>query len=169
MSEEVRLILLDYLSKRYGDLKRHLTRALRNSDLAEDALHDTWLRVRRLEDQETVLNPHGFLLRMAANIAINNLRSQSNAAQRSEVEALLEVPDPAPGPEQSAAARSEMESLLEIVRRMPQRRRDILLLVRWEGMAQKDVAKRLGVSLSTVEHELKRAHDYCVARMADKK
>ncbi|MGJ7543227.1 RNA polymerase sigma factor [Variovorax sp. LT1R16] len=166
MSEEVRLQLLDFLTRNYGDLRRRLTRHMRSPELADDALHDTWLRVHRLENQTPVLNPRGFLLRMSVNIAINNLRNQGSAVPRSEVDALLEVADPAPGPEQTVVARSEMAALLEIIQRMPQRRRDVLLLVRWEGMAQKDVAKRLGVSLRTVELELKLANDHCAARMA---
>jgi len=166
MSEEVRLQLLDFLTRNYGDLRRRLTRHMRSPELADDALHDTWLRVHRLENQNPVLNPRGFLLRMSVNIAINNLRSQSSAVPRGEVDALLEVADSAPGPEQTVAARSEMAALLEVIQRMPQRRRDVLLLVRWEGMAQKEVAKRLGVSLRTVELELRLANDYCAACMA---
>jgi RNA polymerase sigma-70 factor (ECF subfamily) len=49
--------------------------------------------------------------------------------------------------------------------RMPPRRREVLLMVRVEGLQQKDVAQRLGVSLRTVEHELKRAHDYLDAHL----
>ncbi|OXS93195.1 RNA polymerase sigma factor [Pandoraea apista] len=166
MTEEVRLALMAYLSKRYGDLKRHLVRSLRSPELAEDALHDTWLRLTRLEDQETVLNPHGFLLRMATNIAINHLRSNSQHASASEIDEILEVADPTPGPEQTAQARAEMEMLMRLIQRLPERRRDVLLLVRWEGMSQKDVAARLGVSVSVVEHELRRAQDFCAEQMA---
>ncbi|ALS61376.1 RNA polymerase sigma factor [Pandoraea norimbergensis] len=166
MTEEVRLALMAYLSKRYGDLKRHLVRSLRNPELAEDALHDTWLRLTRLEDQETVLNPHGFLLRMATNIAINHLRSHSQQASASDIDEILEMPDPAPGPEQTADARAEMEALMRVIGRLPQRRRDVLLLVRWEGMPQKDVAAHLGVSVSVVEHELRRAQAFCAEHMA---
>lgn len=169
MSEDIRPALIDFLSQRYGDLKRRLTRVLGNDDLAGDALQDTWLRLRRMEDQGPILNPRAYLLRMAVNIALNNLRSQSRSVPRSEVDALLEVADPAPGPEQTAEARSEMDALLEIMARMPQRRRDVLLMVRWEGLPQKEVAQRLGMTLSAVEHELKRAQDYCAARMAEKK
>jgi len=168
MSEEVRLLLLEYLSRNYGDLQRRLARYLRSPELADDALHDTWLRVHRLHDQAPVLNPRGFLLRLSVNMALNNLRSHGSVVPRSEIDELLEVADPAPGPEQSAVGRSEMAALMEIIQRMPQRRRDVLLLVRWEGMAQKDVAKHLGISLRTVELELKRANDYCAACMADR-
>jgi RNA polymerase sigma factor (sigma-70 family) len=167
MSEDIRPVLIDFLSQRYGDLKRRLTRVLGSDELAGDALQDTWLRLRRMEEQAplSILNPRAYLLRMAVNIALNNLRSQSRAVPRSEVDALLEVADPAPGPEQTAEARSELEALRKIIAHMPQRRRDILLMVRWEGLSQKEVAERLGVTLPTVEHELKRAQDYCAARM----
>jgi len=169
MSDEVRLALLEFLTQRYSDMKRRLTRMLGSNELADDALHDTWLRLGSLENQAPVMNPRAFLLRMAVNIAINNLRSQSRAVPSSEIDALLEVADHAPGPEQTIVARSEMEALSKIIESMPQRRRDILLLVRWEGMSQKEVAQRLGISLSSVEHELKRAQDYCAERMSRKK
>lgn len=169
MSEEVRLALLEFLSQRYGDLKRRLVRLLGNDDLAGDALQDTWLRLRRLEDQAPVLNPRAFLLRMAVNIALNNLRSESRAVPPSEVDALLDVADSAAGPERQAEARSEAQALAKIIESMPARRRDILLLVRWEGLPQKEVAERLGVTVKVVEHELKRAQDYCAARLAGKK
>lgn len=169
MTEEVRPALLDFLTQSYGDLKRRLTRALGNDDLADDALHDTWLQLRRMEGtKQEILNPRAFVLRMAVNSAITTLRTQNRAVPRSEVDALLEVADPAPGPEQVAAARSELDALMVIIGAMPQRRQDILLMVRLEGMAQRDVAKRLGVSLSTVEQELKKAHLYCAARMRNK-
>lgn len=166
MSDEARPALLDLLTQSYGDLKRRLTRALGNDDLAGDALHDTWLQLRRMEGtKEEILNPRAFVLRMAVNSAINSLRSQNRAVPRGEVDALLEVVDPAPGPEQVIAARIELETLKALIATMPQRRQDILLMVRLEGMAQRDVAKRLGVSLSTVEQELKKAHLYCATRM----
>lgn len=169
MSEEVRLALLEFFSQRYADLKRGLVRLLGSDDLAGDALQDTWLRLRRLEGQAPVLNPRAFLLRMAVNIALNNLRSESRAVPRTEVDDLLEIADPAAGPERSAEARSEVQALARIIEGMPARRRDILLLVRWEGLSQKEVAERLGVSVRVVEHEVKRAQDYCAARLAGKK
>ena len=166
MTEDVRPALLDFLTQSYGDLKRRLTRALGSDDLAGDALHDTWLHLRRMEGtKEEILNPRAFVLRMAVNTAITSLRSQNRAVPRCEVEALLEVADPAPGPEQIIAARIELDTLMASVGIMPKRRQDILLLVRVQGMAQRDVAKRLGVSLSTVEQELKKAHLHCAARM----
>lgn len=159
-------VLLDHLVKGYDQLKRRLVRRLGCADLAGEALQDTWLRLQRLGDHEPVLNPQAFLLRMAVNIAVDQQRKQGRAVPASEAEALLEVIDPAPGPEDIAQARSEAEALACVVERLPRRRREILMLVRWEGLPQKDVAQKLGISLRTVEHELRRAHDFCADHLA---
>lgn len=166
MTDEVRPVLLGFITQSYADLKRRLTRVLGSDDLAGDALHDTWLQLQRMEGTPgELLNPRAYLMRMAVNTAITSLRSQNRAVPRHEVEALLEVADAAPGPEEIAASRADLDALMACIGNMPQRRQDILLLVRVDGMPQRDVATRLGVSLSTVEQELKKAHLYCAAQM----
>ena len=58
-----------------------------------------------------------------------------------------------------------MAALAALIARMPARRRQVLVMVRWEHLPQREVAARLGISLRTVEKELKDAHDFCAARM----
>lgn len=169
MTEDVRLILIDYLSKHYGVLKRQLGWALRNPDLAEDALHDTWLRVHEQSKHEDapIRKPGGYLVRMAMNIARDIQRRQSRNLPFDEINALMQLADSAPGPAQTIEARSQLDTVLKLLERMPERRREIIVLVHMEGMTQPEVAKQLGVSLRTVEYELKHAHDYLSSRMTD--
>lgn len=171
MSEEVRLLLMDYLSRHYGLLKRQLGRMLRNPDLAEDALHDTWLRVHEQgqNEQGPIRRPGGYLVRMAVNIALDIQRRQSRNLPFDEIEELMELADTAPGPERTAEARSRMDAVFHLLDRMPARRREVVILVHLDGLTQPEVARRLGVSLRTVEYELKHAHDHLSARMADDK
>jgi RNA polymerase sigma factor (sigma-70 family) len=169
MADEAQPVLLDYLSKRYASLRERLTRVLGNDDLAGDALHDAWLRLksRQEDDEGSIQNPGAYLVRMAVNIAVDAHRKHSRSVSSNEVEAVLaEVADPAPGPLQTTEARSDLKALLAVLHRMPQRRRDIVVLVHWEGLTQKEAAQRLKVSLRTVESDLKRAHDYLNAYMA---
>lgn len=156
--------LRDFLIQRYDELKKRLTRQLGNSDLASDALQDAWLRLESREDIGGVQNVGAYLLRMAVNIAVDYQRSRSRLLSTDEVEALLDQPDPSPGPAETAEARSELDTLVAVIQTMPLRRQQILLMVRWERLPQQEVAERLGVSLRTVEQELKKAHDYCAAR-----
>jgi RNA polymerase sigma-70 factor (ECF subfamily) len=112
-----------------------------------------------------VQSPAAYLLRMAVNLAVDARRSQSRMLSAEEVETLLDLRDEAPGPERIAEDRSEMAALFRAMRQLPPKRREIMILVRWEGLAHREVAERLGVSVRTVEHELKRGHDFCIARL----
>lgn len=177
MSDKAQPVLLDYLTRGYGELKRRLTRVLGNSDLAGDALQDTWLRLQSREDngkdgkdaeQGPIQSPRAYLMRMAANAAVDIQRRHGQSLPHDDVAALLDLADTAPGPAQVAEARSNLGALLKHLDRLPKRQREVIVLVRWEGMAQKEVARQLGVSLRTVELDLKRAHDYLDVRMADR-
>ncbi|MDF3837590.1 RNA polymerase sigma factor [Cupriavidus basilensis] len=169
MTEDTRPILSEYLARHYGSLKQRVTRLLGNGDLAGDALHDTWLRLQSKDNAGPVQSPGSYLVRVAVNIALDVRRRQSRSLPFDEIESLMALSDSAPGPAQTAELRSEVEEALRFIDRMPERRRQILMLVRWEGLQQKEVAARLGVSLRIVENELKRAHDYLDAQMHNKK
>ncbi|MED5613082.1 RNA polymerase sigma factor [Janthinobacterium sp. P210005] len=160
MSEGTQLFLLNYLGKHYATIKQRLTRKLGNAEDAGDALHDTWLRLKGGEDLGPVQNPGAYLSRMAVNIAVDVQRRHSRLLSGDNIDALLEeLVDPAPGPARTAEIRSDLDALLQLLDRMPERRRAVALLVHAEGVTQKEAAQRLGVSLRTVEYELKRVHE----------
>ncbi|MCE4062516.1 sigma-70 family RNA polymerase sigma factor [Pandoraea sputorum] len=187
MAHDSQPALSEYLIRHYGALKRRVTHLLGSSDLASDALHDAWLRVNAEpappSDDEShpgepgeaseaahalptsVRSPGSYLVRMAINIAVDTLRRNSRALPLDEVDALIELADPAPGPAQTAQARMEMQTLMQWLERMPERRREIFVLVHFENLLQSDVAQRLGCSKRTVEYELKHAHDYLARKL----
>jgi RNA polymerase sigma factor (sigma-70 family) len=167
MTEDAQPVLLDFLTKRYADLKRRLTRILRNSELADDAMQDTWLRLKNDgENNADIKSPQAYLLRMAANAAMDIRRRHGQSLPHEDIAELMEIADAAPGPEQVAGARVELDLMVELLNRLPARQREVMVLVRLEELPQKEVAKRLGVSLRTVELDLKRAHEYLEARMS---
>lgn len=167
MIDDVLPILRSVLTERYAQIKHSLAIHLGSAELAGDSLHEVWLRLQRdSRIAGPIVNPQAYLVRMGVNIAIDVRRSQSRMLAAEDVQELMDViPDPAPGPAQIAESRSELEALKAVVNQMPARRREILILVRWEHWPQRDVAKRLGVSLRTVESELKAAQEYCAARL----
>ncbi|WP_398501205.1 RNA polymerase sigma factor [Variovorax sp.] len=167
MADDARPVLLDYLNRHYASLKLRVTRLLGNGDLAGDALQDTWLRVQSKDEEDPIHSPGSYLVRMAVNIAVDIQRRQARSLSLDEVGALLELPDPAPGPAQVAEARSDLQALRHWMERLPARRREVVVLVHMEGLEHKEVARRLGISVRTVAYELQHAHDYLNARMND--
>lgn len=169
MTDDARPILLDYLTRHYTSLKLRVTRVLGNGDLAGDALQDTWLRVQSKDNEGLIHSPGSYLVRMAVNIAVDIQRRQGRSLPLDEVGALLDLPDPAPGPAQVAEARSDLLALRHWIERLPSRRREVMVMVHMEGLEHKEVARRLGISVRTVAYELQHAHDYLNARMNDDK
>lgn len=167
MSEPGFKSMRDLMTRSYGELKRRLTLQLGSADLAGDALQDTWVRLEtHKESAEPVQHPLSYLLRMATNSALDKIRSERRFLSGEEVEQIFDnLCDPAPGPDRTIEARSETERLAEVMQQMPVRQRQILTLIRVDEMPRQDVARHLGVSLSLVDRELKRAHEYVTERM----
>jgi len=167
MSDSAFQSLRELMTRSYGELKRKLTLQLGSADLAGDALQDTWVRLEtHQEAPEQIQHPLSYLMRMATNSALDKIRSERRFLNGEEVEQIFaNLCDPAPGPDRTIEARSESERLMEIMAGMPVRQRQILTLIRVDEMPRQEVAEHLGVSLSLVDRELKRAHEYIVEKM----
>jgi RNA polymerase sigma factor (sigma-70 family) len=169
MGESVTVGLRNFLVCRYDELKRRLTLHFGNADIAADALQDTWLRLDDSKaDGEPVKHPLSYLLRMATNVALDRMRSEKRFLSGSEVDqVLLELTDPMPTPEQTLLGFEQIHYLAGLIGDLPARQRNILMMVRIDHMQRQEVAERLGISLSLVDRELKRAHDHLTEKMKE--
>ncbi|MEJ0052098.1 MAG: RNA polymerase sigma factor [Methylovirgula sp.] len=160
-SKSNRSRLLAQLIEDYEDLVRQLTWRLGSQDFAYEALHETFLRIDRVVDTPPIRSPKDFIFRVAVNVAKDRRKAQKYRVSPSEIDTLLEVRDESPDPAQIAESRSEIEALKRALLTLPPRQREIMHFISIEGLPPKDVAKRLGVSLRTVETDFKRALKYC--------
>lgn len=164
MSDTTLVALRQLLIASYDDLKAKLTRRLGSADLANDAVQDTWLRLNRAERVGDVGSPANYLFRIALNVARDRLKSDRRYLSAAQVETMLDLPDETADPACIAEARSELELVERVMAELPARQRDILVAARLDGLPRPEIARRLGISLSLVEKELKQAHEYCLAR-----
>lgn len=104
----------------------------------------------------------GLLVRMARNLAIDRLRRRRHRDAARPAVAATRAGE-VPGPEAALAAREELRDLVGLLAAMPGRRRRAFLLSRLDGMPQAEIARTLGVSLSTVEKDLRAALELCLA------
>jgi len=165
MRESSRAALLSALIEGYDELKRRLARRLGSSDLAGEALQDTFLRLECGNDVGTVRSPRAYLFRTALNMAANRRVAENRRVATSEVDALLAVPDDAPDPARIIEARSDIEALERVLRQLPIRQRDIVRATFIEEESMQDIARRYRVTTRTVQIELREALLYCAERL----
>lgn len=165
MTQENPSLLSCFIAER-GQLMRFLTRRTGCAATAEDLLQEAWIRLSRLPATDVIDSPSAYLRRMANNLAIDHARaSERRPLDAMEVEELLSLADEAPDTERAVSDAQQLQHLLAIVAELPERRRELFIAARVEGVAQRELAERFGISLRTVELELHRALNHCAARL----
>jgi RNA polymerase sigma-70 factor (ECF subfamily) len=178
VSEKNWNLLREYLLTSYGELVGLLAHKLKSRERAEEALQDTFEKLERNSGEIAVLqSPRGYLLQMATRVALDRARSEHRYAPVSagkvrqpqvltveDGRAFIHQVDDAPGPEQIALGRSELSHLLKIMGGLPSRRREIFVAALVDEIPHQEIAKKYGLSLRSVQHELKLAREYCLTR-----
>lgn len=138
-------------------LLRLLTARL-GAEEAEDALQDLWLKLAG-GTTGPVAEPSAYLYRMANNLALDRRRAQQRRLARdsgwADVQpAAREQPDA----ERALLSRERLTAVEATLAAMPDRVRLAFRLYRFEELPQRQVAERMGISVSAVEKLLHRAY-----------
>jgi RNA polymerase sigma-70 factor (ECF subfamily) len=142
-----------YLAHR-GELVNYASAIVGDRALAEDVVQEAWLRFGAAAEGRRLDEPIGFLFRVVRNLAVDGRRKLTREA--GTVEADGGIADSAldyPSPEAEAAAREELQLLREAMAELPERTRIALEMRRFGGLKLREIAERLGVSI-TVVHEI---------------
>lgn len=160
VSDSPRDALIALLVAEYGELKRRLASRLGSADAANEALQDTYVRLRRADGLAEVRNPRSYLLRMAMNIGINRFRSEARHLSAVDVAELMDLPDDSPDPEQILTARADLKLVEEALKGLPERRRAMFRGFWLHNAGYKDIALQFNVSERTVRNEILLATRY---------
>ncbi|MCA6120301.1 sigma-70 family RNA polymerase sigma factor [Bradyrhizobium sp. WSM 1704] len=161
MSDTTRAALLTLLVATYDDLKQRLTRRTGSADLANEALQDTFLRLSNADGIGPVRDLQAYLFRVAMSAISNRRVAERRRRTVREVDPLFDLPDEAPGPDRIIEARSEIDALKRSIQELPARRREIFMAICVDETPLQHVAERFGVSVRTVQVELKQALAHC--------
>lgn len=145
-------------------LLRLAQRIVGNAPAAEDVAQSLWFKVQRIEDDPPILNKRAYLFRLATNVAVDHAQDESRRRD-AHAEAMVLLSDGVEGisGERVALTRDGVARVQAVIAALPPRTREIFLLSRMEGMAQRAIASHLGVSRPTVEKHLRRAFDAVMA------
>lgn len=157
---------VDILYRRYsGWLNRMLSLRLRSTPVeVDDLVQETYVRVARYSFDEASRHPKALLMRIAVNLARDNMRR--NVVRGG----LLEEGDAADEACESASVGPDQDHLLELKRvilRLPPLYRDVFVLSRFTGLTYEEIACHVGISVKTVEWRMSKALAMCTEWMRD--
>lgn len=136
-------------------LTRFIRRNWRNEADVAELRQDVYAKVFETARDQRPMNPKAYLFTAARNHLINAARRARIVSFElvADLETSIVLED-ATTPERHLTARDELRQVQAALDRMPDRRREIVMLRKLEGLSQKEIAARLGVSVSTVEKNL---------------
>ncbi|KQW35827.1 MULTISPECIES: RNA polymerase sigma factor [Pseudomonas] len=150
-------------------LLRTLERMVSNPSTAEDLLQETYLRVTRALGERTVEHLEPFVFQTARNLALDHLRARRIQSRTLLDDVPPEVVHNVVAPQSSAEDAAHAQQLLErlnvSLQALSSRQQQIFILSRLHGHSYQQIAERLGVSLSTVQKELKLIMAICVGQL----
>ena len=146
-------------------LLRTLHSVVGNPHVAEDLLHDTWLRVSRALAGYHVEHLEPFVFQTARRLALDHLRTQRRHTCILEgdlpSQVVQNIPQEGSTAEEAAYTDQLLQRLSLQVARLTPRQRSIFIQNRVHGQPCPAIAQALGVSASTVQKELKQVMRIC--------
>lgn len=139
-----------------GFLKKFLSRFLPLQQDIEDVAQEAYLRAYIAEQRESIEQPKAFLFRVAKNLALTRLSRKSRL-----ITDYIEEAGDSVVMETAAASDEELEAqqcfgiYCEAVASLPEKCRQVFLLRKVHGLGHKEIAARMGLSVSSVEKYLR--------------
>jgi len=131
-----------------------LSRARVSPEDIDELIQEAYCRLAMLESVDHIDRADAYFFSIARNLLLRNVkRARIVPIDRvAEIEAWSA--DDAPSPERQAGGRLEYERVLGLIAKLPERCREIVRMRRIEGLSQKEIAARMGVTEKVVEKQV---------------
>jgi RNA polymerase sigma factor (sigma-70 family) len=150
-------------------LVRYLTVRLQSVQEAREVAQESYARLLQLPQPGAPDLLRAYLFKTAANLAIDRLRHRTVQRRAEEQPALLSELTPGPGdwgdPAEQLLAREQADQLLGYLQELPIKCQQVMNLHRFEGISQREVSARLGISERMVRRYVTYTMVYCNLRL----
>lgn len=168
MPDATRLSLRRSLVDGYSDLKRRLARRLGSTELASEALSETWIRLGQGGELGEVANADAYVYRTALNTAGHMLKREARHGKHGDITDVYDLSDETALPDRIIAARDEVERVMEALAELPERQRTAFFKC-FRGETRPEVlAEQYGVSVRTIQSDIRTAILHCAERTGRK-
>jgi RNA polymerase sigma factor (sigma-70 family) len=133
----------------------------------EDIVQETYVRICQMDQREPIEQHKSFLMKTARNLAYDHLKkAETRLADGVETEGDFDndsiVHDEV---YESIASKEEFAHFCEAVRQLPVQCRRVFVLKKVYGYSQKEIAKEMNISESTVEKHIAVGFKRCASHM----
>lgn len=133
-------------------LRAYLHASARSPSDVDDLLQDSYLRLLRVYANVPIRSVKSLLFAIARNAVRDAIRRRSTADEIPITESNSGgVVDQSPSVVELVNHRQQQAILAEAIRLLPQRCREVLLLRKINGLSQREIALKLGITENTVE------------------
>jgi RNA polymerase sigma-70 factor (ECF subfamily) len=146
---------------RHRPLFRFFFRLTGRQAVAEDLVHEVFLRMLRYRhtyqmDSASAGTFEAWMYRIARNALVDSARKHrlETAAGEGELESM---PSTRPTPFDTAAKRQDLALLYRALRDLPEEKREILVLARFQNLSYEEIGRILGCEAGTVKGRVFRA------------
>ena len=123
----------------------------------DDIVQESYALLAERTRLDDILNPRADLFQVAQSLVIRNLRrARIVSIQAMEEFGHVEFADAAATPEERAIDRDELRLLAQAIAAMPGQTREAFVLRRVHDLPQREIARRMRLSESTVEKHISR-------------
>lgn len=149
--------VLPFEARYFAVARRFSARGAAGGDDAADLVHDVYARVLASEGWRFIDDPRAYVLTMICNLGIQKIRRARIIVMETLASAEGALGDSeTPDPFEQVSGRQRLGLALDALRALPPRCREVVELRRLHDLPSRDIARRLGLSLSTVEKRLAR-------------
>ena len=123
-----------------------------SDDEVNDIVQDAYVLIARLDSVAHIRDGKSYFFQTAKSVFIQKIRRARIVpiGQLTELDAAI-LSDDDPGPERRVSARQELDRVRRLIAGLPDKCRTIFEMRRIQGLPQKEIARRLGVSENIVE------------------
>lgn len=155
------------ITRYYRELLHFCLRKVKDHDTAADLVQESYARVLAMQQAgQAVLEPRALLRQVALNAKIDMDR-RAQIRQHDDIDELDEAILPTQPrhlqPEEIYASSQAAEAYLKAIEALPTRCREAFCLYAFDELPNKEIAQRMGISLSMVNQYISRGKLACIA------